>query len=269
MLCPRCYHDIPPDSSRCPHCLAFGSTGREVPSPEETLIGHLRHGEGREPRQGSGVPWENRARIGTVAALGETLQGALFRPSAFFRDLPPGGKIGAAVLYAVIVGTLSAAVAMMWQKVLGHYPMQWMHEEWQFEWRGPHVSGSAWYAGLAVLPLLIAVSTVVRGLVLHLSLMILGGAKEPYEATLKVVAYATSASAFNVFPFCGSPIAFFWRVALLVTGLREVHRVSTGRAFLAWLLPFLVLACASAMMLAGLILGLMKMWPELGDLIEV
>ena len=36
-------------------------------------------------------------------------------------------------------------------------------------------------------------------------------------------------------------------------GLREVHRISTGRAFLAWLLPFLVFSCVMAVLVAGLL----------------
>jgi len=217
---------------------------------------------GGETREG--CPWENRGRHGTFAALGETLQKSLFRPTEFFRQMRTSGGTGSSLVYAVIVGTLTAAVAMMWQRALGS-SAPWVGQEWEV----PPVVGYFWYAGLAAMPLIIVAAVAFRSFLLHVSLLILGGAKESFEATLKVVAYATSASAFNVFPLVGSPIAFVWRVVLLVTGLRETHRISTARAFAAWLLPFLVIAFVSIAALIGLVLGLMKLWPNLGEYIEV
>ena len=64
-------------------------------------------------------PWEKRAGRGPVAAFAETLQQTLFHPAAFFRGTAPDRGAGAALLYAVLVGTLSFAVAFLWQRALG------------------------------------------------------------------------------------------------------------------------------------------------------
>ena len=256
MLCPKCYRDIPPENIACPGC--------GEPRLEEA--GDLKAAFGRgESAQGPGsCPWEERQERGTFAALGETLQQSLFAPSAFFGNLPPEGRIGAGLIYAVIVGSLTAVVAMMWQRVVGS-PGVWLQEGQEI----PPFIGYFWYLGLAVLPLAIVASIFFRSAILHLSLLLLGGAQRGYSATLKVVCYASSTSAFHVFPFCGSFIAFFWRIALIVIGLREVHRISTGKAVMAWLLPFLLVSCIAGAALLGLGLTLWKYFPDMGGIIAV
>jgi hypothetical protein len=241
MLCQKCYRDIPPELTACPRCVR----------PEETV----------PPIEVESCAWESRQSFGTFNAFGDTLQKSLFTPTKFFRTLSPIGGIGAAILYAVIIGTLSAAVAMMWQ-----YTTFSPADIVTFSsWRIPPLAGYFWAAGLMILPLLIVVATIIRGLVLHLSLAVIGGGSRDLGATLKVVSYAASASAFNVFPFVGAPIAFLWRVALTVIGLREVHRITTVRAFVAWLLPAIVIGFFAIMLMMALAVALFKIFPAVMD----
>ncbi|TEB04203.1 Yip1 domain protein [Pelotomaculum schinkii] len=48
-------------------------------------------------------------------------------------------------------------------------------------------------------------------------------------------------------------VVWIWVAALMVIGVREVHRLSTGRALLAVLSPVLVLAVFTGLLLAGLV----------------
>ncbi|MFC1657710.1 YIP1 family protein [Candidatus Moduliflexota bacterium] len=257
MICPNCYHDIPALSTQCPAC------GESIPSREALPDPSPAPDEAPEPKS---CPWEERERLGTFAALGETLQKSLFSPSAFFASLPPSGKMGAALLYAIIVGTIGAAAALLWQRVAGS-PNLWVYSDLDIEI--PHVEGYVWYVALAAMPLIIVISTLFRSAVLHISLLVLGGANESYSATLKTVCYAYSANAFNAFPLCGSVIAWFWRVVLIVTGLAEVHRISTGRAFIAWLLPFIILSCIAGVTIAAVLATLLRHFPALHDAIAI
>jgi hypothetical protein len=131
------------------------------------------------------------------------------------------------------------------------------------------MTGALLYATLVLIPLFVVLSTIIQSAVLHVSLTFLNGARENYEATLKAVSYAASASLFMVFPFVGWFLGVAWRVVLLVIGLREVHRISTGRALLALLLPFFIVV---GLMLAAVVLGtwtVMRFWPEMGDVLAV
>lgn len=256
MLCQKCYREISPEDVACPGC--------GEPRPAEDLSLKAAFGRGEHTRKFGSCPWEERQERGTFAAFGETLQQSLFDPSAFFGALPPEGRIGAGLVYAVIIGSLAAVVAMMWQRIIGS-PGVWLKNGHEI----PPFIGYFWYLGLAVLPLAIVVSIFFRSAILHLSLLLLGGARKGYSATLKVLCYASSTSAFHVFPFCGSFIAFFWRIALIVIGLREVHRISTGKAIMAWLLPFLLVSCIAGAALVGLGLTLMNYFPDMGGIVAV
>ena len=79
MLCSKCYRDMSPLDGKCPLCgealPGDSGTGETIP-----VAGAARAGR-------TGCPWEERERIGTFAAFGETLQRSLFHPSAFFRFL--------------------------------------------------------------------------------------------------------------------------------------------------------------------------------------
>jgi len=205
-------------------------------------------------------PWEQRKGRGAVAAFAETLQQVLFHPVGFFRSTDPGRGAGAALGYAVIVGTLSLAVALLWQHALG--------DRLRFGHGGGYLrffESRAALAGISVfLPIGVAIGNLVWAAVLHVSLAVLGGARGTYGTTLKAVCYASSATAFNVFPVCGAAVGAVWHVVLQVIGLRELHQTTTGRAFWAWFLPFVVVLCLAGATVLAAVLGLARMWQEFG-----
>ncbi|MHB8836698.1 MAG: YIP1 family protein [Candidatus Methylomirabilia bacterium] len=233
----------------CPHCGARIAAVDPVPTSPVAA----------GPDSGAwNNPWEQRAGRGPVAAFAETLQQTLFRPVAFFRGTARDRGAGAALLYAVLVGTLSIAVAFLWQRALGeHISAGFGGRYFDFFGRMPIL------AGLSVfLPLGVALGTIIWAAVLHVSLAVLGGARGTFTATFKAVCYSSSATAFNVFPVCGAAIGAVWQVVVQVIGLRELHRTSTARAFWAWFLPFVVAICLTAALLFAAMFGLLKFWQE-------
>jgi hypothetical protein len=257
MICRSCYRELPPGAAYCPRCGARRPPALEAP-PGETV-----------PAAAAPIPWTNpweqRAGRGRIAAFAETLQESLFRPTAFFRGTTPAGGAGAALWYAVIVGTLSLAVAVLWQQALGG--------RLSVEPRGPFqrfFGSRIALAGLSVfLPFGVALGNIVWAAVLHVSLAVLGGARGTYGTTLKAVCYSSSATAFNVFPVCGAAVGAVWQMVVQVIGLRELHRTSSARAFWAWLLPFLAAACVGVAVAVATAVGLMRFWQEFGGKFEV
>jgi hypothetical protein len=193
-----------------------------------------------------------------VAAFAETLQQVLFHPVPFFRATDPDRGAGAALGYAVIVGTLSLAVALLWQQALG--------DRIFLEHGGRYLrffESRATLAGVSVfLPIGVAIGNLVWAAILHVSLAVLGGARGGYGTTLKAVCYSSSATAFNVFPVCGALVGAVWQVVLQVIGLRELHRTTTTRAFWAWFLPFVVAVCLAGALVLAAMLGLARLWQE-------
>ena len=98
-----------------------------------------------------------------------------------------------------------------------------------------------------LIPLLIFMGIVMAALMLHVSLFLVGGANEDFEATFRVVCYSAAPDLFGVLPLIGGLIGLFWKIYITVIGVREVHGISTARSVLAISLPSLV--CC------GLVLG--------------
>lgn len=206
-------------------------------------------------------PWEERAGRSPLAAFAETLQRSLFHPVAFFRGTAPESGAGAALFYAVIVGTFSIAVFFLWQSALAN--------QFSAERGGRFLSvfgnRGALAAFLIVVPAMVALQCLVTAALEHLTLAVLGGANGTYRTTLKAVCYSTSALAFSVFPLCGMLVGGLWQVVVQVIGIRELHRTSTARASLAWLLPLLIAVCLVGMVFLATIFGLLRLLLGIGD----
>jgi hypothetical protein len=79
--------------------------------------------------------------------------------------------------------------------------------------------------------------------------MLVGGATRGVGATFRVLCYALAPEILNVLPGCGSPLAGVGSLILTVIGFSAVHRISTGKAALAVLLP-VVLCCTCVLVFA-------------------
>jgi hypothetical protein len=85
--------------------------------------------------------------------------------------------------------------------------------------------------------------------VVHLMLMMVGGARRSYEATLKALCYSYGACvALNVIPLAGLLVIVIMPIVSVIA-IARTHGISIGKACIAFLLPFLpfaalvVLAC--------------------------
>lgn len=255
MICHTCYREIAPGGLFCPHCGARVAAAAAAAPPQSDAPAPLAGGVAARNN-----PWEERARGGLLAAFAETLQRTLFQPAAFFRATAPDRGVGASLGYAVLVGTLSSAIALLWQRALA--------DRFAIEGGGqfPQFPGS--WPALVFLALLIppavAIFCVASAAVQHLTLAVLGGARGTFGTTLKAVCYSCSALAFNVFPVCGMLVASVWQVVVQVIGVRELHRTSTARAFLAWLLPVVIATCLAGAVFAAAMLGMLKVLLRFG-----
>jgi len=198
-------------------------------------------------------------RIGFWKGLCDTITGVLFAPTNFFARMPVVGGIGKPLLFGLLVGTVSTVVEHLvalsgwwwWPMSLRHYPGMA-----DFPQLFP-----LWISRTALLPLVllsapmrVLVGMLVWAGIMHLSLMLVGGARRGVEATFRVVAYSEAASLFSIFPFCGSIIALPWMIVVQVIGFTQAHQISSGKAIGAVLLP-LLFCCGCAFSLA-LALGL-------------
>lgn len=194
----------------------------------------------------AGLPWEKRAEIGFLAALFETIRTVLLEPKAAFAAMRQTGGLGAPLFFFVLVASVGGAAGIFYQVVFNTIQPATTPEEQAY--LSMFTSTVAMGASIMVLPVMFAAVAFISAGLVHLSLILVGGAKRPFEATFRVVCYAGGATAvLQLLPMCGAIASSIWNFVCMVVGLSEVHGIGKGRAAFAVLLPTIV--CC------GLILG--------------
>jgi hypothetical protein len=204
------------------------------------------------PVPGGGLPWDDRHDRGVFNAFIETLQMVLGRPSIAFTAMKREGGLAEPLLYALIGGSFGLIVYFIYSFAFRSLGI--------FAQRNPlaHLIGGSIASVLLLIltPLLIAIGVFINAAILHLCLMIVGGAKQSFETTFRVVCFSGgSVYPLMIIPLCGGIIAGVWGIVLRCIGLARAHETDTGRAVLAVFLP-LIVCCGGGLLLAILFGGI-------------
>ena len=228
----------------------FGVTASGEPPPQ---IGATSVPENLASR--SGLPWDERQTKGLFNAFIETLQMVLSRPVAAFTAMKREGGLGEPLLYATIGGTFGVVFAVVYNFVLRSFTSLGDRHGALAHLLG----GLGWIVILILAPVFVVIGTFISSAILHVCLMIVGGAKQTFETTFRVVCFAEgSASPLLVIPFCGGLIAGIWKIVLYCIGLARAHETDTGRAVLAVVLP--VVVCCGGVLLIAIMFGALGAW---------
>jgi hypothetical protein len=259
--CPRCQQPLPEPPPRfCPHCGYDTQAVGEpiVPGGPETGGAPPPFSPpplpGGPPPPGSGTPWERRHQIGFLGAFVETTQQVLMSPSAFFRSMAVTGGIGAPLLYGVIAGYIGHVAWSLYSFIFNATVGSAWHlgRGGEFDRYMPMVgSGMSLIGQLVFGPLILVIGLFIVSAIVHLCLMLLGGATNGFEATFRVMAYAEAASVIQIIPICGSMVGGIYYLVLAIIGTAEAHRISGLKAAAAVLLPIVLLCCC-----CGAVVGL-------------
>jgi hypothetical protein len=205
------------------------------------------------PAPRSGLPWDQRQQRGLFTAFVETLQMVLSRPSEAFTAMKREGGLGEPLIYAVIGGSAGLVIYFIYNfafQSLGMMASQ----------NNPltHLVGTG-IAGIFLIicaPILVVIGIFINAAILHVCLMMVGGAKQSFETTFRVVCFeAGSVYPLMIVPFCGGLIAAVWGIVVRCIGVARAHETDTGRAVLAVLLP-VIICCGGGLLLAMMFGGL-------------
>ncbi len=269
-LCPHCRHAVPdPPVGLCPNC--GGDLQAAGLPPEGAASGAGAPGASppfARPAPGPvGTAWDQRSRIGFFNGLVETTRQVLTAPGAFFRAMPVAGGVGSPLVYAVVIGWIGLAAASFYQaifySVVGSHWAAFGEDRPEITALLGFVQGWAGFVAQLVLGWIFVVITVfVAAGILHLMLLLLGGARRGFEATFRVVAFAQATSVVLLVPFCGQVVggaSGLWTLVLYILGLAEAHQIGHGKAAAAALLPLVLCCCCAALLgflFAGTLAGL-------------
>jgi hypothetical protein len=204
----------------------------------------------------SGLPWDQRQQKGLFKAFIETLQMVLSKPADAFTAMKREGGLGDPLLYGLIGGSFGFIIYFMYNLV--------------FQSLGTFVDRSnplahmigAGVGGIIFIicgPIFVLIGIFIGSAILHVCLMLVGGAKQSFETTFRVVCFAGgSVNPLLVVPFCGGFIVGIWKIVLYCIGLARAHETDTGRAVLAVLLPLIV--CCGGGILIAIMFGALGAW---------
>jgi hypothetical protein len=246
--CPNCQQPLPDTATKfCPRC------GKPL---------------GASAAVASGTPWE-RGEGGRVAAFFETSKAVLFSPGEFFEAMPVTGGMGSPLVYGIIAGFLGAAVSALYNSLIQVFLGSSLLALGGHENRAPGVF-SIFQGGIGLVftvifaPVFVVVGIFFLAGVHHVALLLLGAAREGFEATFRVVCYEQAVGLLAIVPLCGSLFSLVWYFVVLTVGFSRAHRIGTWTAFFAVLIPWVLVCCCCF----GAIFGLAGMTGGLGALMK-
>jgi hypothetical protein len=202
------------------------------------------------PVSRTGLPWDEREQKGWFNAFIETLQMVLTQPDHAFRAMKVEGGLGDPIVYALIGGCAGGIVSFLFSLALRSIGLTADRHNTFVLLTG---IGAGSVVFIILLPIIILLGLFIGGAIVHLCLMIVGGANKTFETTLRVLAFTHgSTGPLQMIPICGAIIAGVWGLVVNCIGLARAHETETGRAVLAIFLPLLV-CCGGAILLAILI----------------
>jgi len=194
--------------------------------------------ENRNAPARTGLAWERRLELGPGAAVLGTVREVVFTPAAAFRVMRREGGWAEPLGFAVLVGSVGVWAAQAWDMLMRTL-LAGIAGTGAQEIAAANIA-EVWFALFA--PFLVCAATFFGAALVHLLLLMFGGAPQPYETTFRVVCYSWSVGVFNIIPICGVLVGTVWRIVVQIIGVREAQEVPTGRAAAAVLVPVL-LAC--------------------------
>src|SRR2546423_12181296 len=188
------------------------------------------------PAPTSGLPWENRQQLGFGKAWFDTVSLLITKPSEAFTLMRPWGGLVFRLLFGLIGGCTGSIVSILFQGLVRSIPGFAGRDDIFHYFGVSHLAFIIIYAVLS--PLLVIIGLFIGSGILHLCLMLVGGANRSFETTFRVVCFAGgAANLFSMIPMCGGLIAAVYQVLLNCLGLSRAHQTTTGKALPAVFSP--------------------------------
>jgi hypothetical protein len=186
------------------------------------------------------LPWDQRHTKGFFSAFIETLQMVLTRPGEAFTAMSREGGFGEPLLYALIGGSFGYLFYMLFIFFMPSLAFMGAGNRHN-ALAGVFGMGAGLILAVIFVPIGLTILIFVASAILHVCLMIVGGAKQAFETTFRVVCFSIGSTyPLMIVPLCGGAVAAIWNLVLHCIGLARAHETDTGRAVLAVFLPMIV-----------------------------
>jgi hypothetical protein len=188
----------------------------------------------------TGPPWEREGQ--TAGTFFSTVSLVFGQTNVMFATMRREGGHGAPIGFA-IVGNMVGIAAVLAVQLIAPAAMG------GFQGQAGEAIGflAAMFVGVLICaPVGIILQMYIGAGITHLMLMLVDGAKFPFETTFRVICYCSGTTALlNLIPFCGQYVQGLVQLVFVILGLAAAHEISAGKAALAVLLPAII-CCALA-----------------------
>ena len=215
----------PDDESRP---LYGGEAGRRPPG-----------GPPRGPAASSGGEFNLQDPVGSFI---RTVQNVVINPVGFFRGIPKQGNFVSPLVFALICAVISGILGGIINFLIGL----------AFSSGNQGVTGAflSLIGNIILTPIGVAIGLFIGAGIYHLLVLLLvKPSNAGFEATFRVVAYASVIQLVSWIPIVGI-VAGIYGIVLSVFGIREVHNTTTGRAAAVVLIPVVVIVLLALIIVA-------------------
>jgi len=230
-------------------------------SPQPSASYAKKTATSRQTGNRRGLPWD-RKDTHDEPFLG-TIKLVLFSPSEAFSAMRHSGGDAHPVLFCIYGNLIGGAFAMLYRVIV-----DLIFTLPDIMQGGGGQAAVMFFVSLAV-GLVIALVSIVAGSVvgsyvnagmMHLCLMMLGGANQSFETTARVVQYTWGATALaGVIPCVGPLVQAIANLVILCLGLANAHQTSGVKATFAVLIP-LILCVGAVIGLAVVLIASLASW---------
>ncbi len=187
-----------------------------------------------------GTPWQQRRRVGLLIGFIDAVARVAIAPAEYFR-LASANRNDGALAFSVLCACTAAAVfavvlALLHGSGLGAWLPVWMG------------GSTAWTISSPLLLALLALPFVqlgwnyLYGMLIQAMLVGLGHRSSGFEASVRVVALGSAVlPAILLLP----PVGLLWYLAVVCTGVEQLHETSRLKALTAVLVPMLLVGNAA------------------------
>ena len=238
ITCPQCGFEQP-ETDECAKCGVIISKYHKYREETRAIRGKV-----REQRSEQKPAWESGE--GFIGAFFKTTFECLFHPVLFYRKVALGEGYLSPLIYGLIIGIIGMGGITVWQWLLA-----------SFMPRGSalsHIPSPFHLIPIIIfMPFALIAGMFIGSAVVHVCLIIVGGSKNGFQATFRVICYSFCTYLLLLVPVLGALVSTVYMPILTIIGVREGHGISTGRAVLGVLLPA-ILGLFLAI-IAGIFLG--------------
>jgi hypothetical protein len=217
----------------------------------------------------TGPPWEDFSR-GLSQRWLKTVKGVYVEPIDFFDKINLDRGLGWPLLFCVIgifLGTFFTNLYSLFTGPIFADALKTLIETMGQDAPDVNVeqfvtSKEDFIIALISSPFMAILGLFISSAIIHLLLMLFGGANKSFEATFRAIAYTEGAMALlMVVPVCGALLTAVWSIIVKIIAVSRVHGCSAWAAAFAVLVPFLVCclciaSCFAMFAVAGLAVGL-------------